>query len=88
MTLAEEVFAPTTPETAQAQSIPVLQTERLTLRAPRPSDAKALALLANDLRIAENTTRVPHPYGVDDAEQFIASVNKQRRRSVLCRQVR
>jgi RimJ/RimL family protein N-acetyltransferase len=35
-------------------------------------------LLANDRRIAENTPRIPHPYGVNDAEQFIASVNRQR----------
>jgi RimJ/RimL family protein N-acetyltransferase len=45
------------------------------LRAPRPSDAKAIALLANDLRVSANTARIPHPYSLDDAEQFIASVN-------------
>ena len=39
-------------------SIPVLETERLILRAPRLGDAKALAALANDKRIAENTA--PH----------------------------
>jgi RimJ/RimL family protein N-acetyltransferase len=72
MTLTREVLAPTTPEL----SVPVLQTERLTLRAPRPSDAKAIALLANDLRIAANTSHIPHPYGVGDAEQFIAAANK------------
>ena len=32
---------------------------------------------ANDRRIAENTARIPHPYGVADAEQFIATVNKR-----------
>jgi RimJ/RimL family protein N-acetyltransferase len=73
MTLAEDVFAPT----QQEHSVPVLKTARLTLRAPRRGDAKALALLANDLRIAANTARIPHPYGVADAEQFIASVNKR-----------
>jgi RimJ/RimL family protein N-acetyltransferase len=72
MTLTQEVLAPTTPEL----SVPVLQTERLTLRAPRPSDAKAIASLANDLRIAANTSHIPHPYGVGDAEQFIAAANK------------
>ena len=77
MTLAEEVFAPTTQETAQEQSVPVLQTERLTLRAPRPSDAKAIALLIGDLRVAVNLLRAPHPYGIDDARQFLASVNKR-----------
>jgi RimJ/RimL family protein N-acetyltransferase len=57
--------------------VPVLETERLVLRAPRLVDAKAIARLANDRRIAENTARIPHPYHVDDAEQFIAGVNRQ-----------
>ena len=64
------------PETAREQGVPVLKTERLVLRAPRPTDAKAIAMLANDRRIAENTSRLPHPYRLADAEGFIASVNK------------
>jgi RimJ/RimL family protein N-acetyltransferase len=56
-------------------SIPVLETERLILRAPRLGDAKVLAALANDKRIAENTRRIPHPYKRSDAEDFIAAVN-------------
>ncbi len=71
MTLEQEVFAPTRPE----HGVPVLKTERLTLRAPRHGDAGAIALLANDLRVSANTSHIPHPYGVDDAERFIASVN-------------
>jgi RimJ/RimL family protein N-acetyltransferase len=58
-------------------SAAVLQTQRLTLRPPRPEDAKAMALIVNDRRIAENTTRVPHPYGIADAERFIASANRR-----------
>jgi RimJ/RimL family protein N-acetyltransferase len=73
MTLTEEVLAQTRPE----HGIPVLRTERLTLRAPRQSDAKTIALLADDRRIAANTTRLPHPYRLGDAEQFIAAVNKR-----------
>lgn len=73
MTLPEEVLA----QTRRERSIPVLETERLTLRAPRHDDVKAIAILANDRRIAANTARIPHPYGVADAEQFIASVNKR-----------
>lgn len=73
MTLLEE-----RPATAvHERSIPVLETERLTLRAARHEDAKAIAALANDLRIAANTARIPHPYGVADAEQFIETVNRQ-----------
>ena len=64
-------------ESFRERSIPVLETERLILRAPRLEDAKALAMLANDRRIAENTARIPHPYGIADAESFFASVNKR-----------
>ena len=57
------------------RSIPVLETERLVLRAPRLEDVKAVALQANDRRIAENTARIPHPYRAADAEDFIATAN-------------
>ena len=72
MTLAEEVVA----QTPSLQSIPVLKTERLILRAPWLADVKAMAQLANDRRIAANTARIPHPYGIEDAEAFIESANK------------
>jgi RimJ/RimL family protein N-acetyltransferase len=70
MTLLEEV----SPEILREACSPVLETERLVLRAPRLEDAKALAALANDRRIAVNTARIPHPYRVPDAEYFIASL--------------
>jgi len=57
-------------------SIAVLKTERLVLRAPRPDDAKAIASLINDRRIAENTARIPHPYSLADAHAFLAQVNR------------
>ena len=63
------------PDTLLERSIPVLETERLTLRAPRLEDAKTIALLANDRRIAENTLRVPHPYGLADAQSFLTTAN-------------
>jgi RimJ/RimL family protein N-acetyltransferase len=56
-------------------SIPVLETKRLTLRAPRLEDAKTLAGLANDRRIADNSARIPHPYRLADAESFIAGAS-------------
>jgi RimJ/RimL family protein N-acetyltransferase len=62
-------------ETSRQRRIPVLATERLVLRAPRFDDAKAIATLVNDRRIAENTLRIPHPYGLADAESFIATAN-------------
>ncbi len=55
--------------------IPVLETERLILRAPKLEDAKQVAALANDKRIAENTRRIPHPYSRADACDFISGVN-------------
>lgn len=64
------------PESFREASIPVLETKRLALRAPRLEDAKTVAALANDRRIAENTARVPHPYKTSDAEGFITGVNK------------
>jgi RimJ/RimL family protein N-acetyltransferase len=63
-------------ESLRERSTVVLETERLILRAPRLEDAKTVAKLANDRRIAENTARIPHPYGLADAKQFIASVNQ------------
>lgn len=55
--------------------IPVLETERLVLRAPRYEDIKQVAKLANDRRVAENTLRIPHPYAVTDAQEWIAAAN-------------
>ena len=49
----------------------VLETERLTLRRPTLADVKAIAHLANDRRIAENTRRLPHPYLQDHAVEFV-----------------
>ncbi len=62
-----------TPQSFREGSIPVLETERLILRAPRLGDAKHVAALANDKLIAENTRRLPHPYTRSDAEDFISS---------------
>ncbi len=73
MTLLEGIVD----QTRRGHVVPVLETERLTLRAPRHGDVKAIAALVNDRRVAANTARIPHPYGVADAEQFIASVNKR-----------
>jgi RimJ/RimL family protein N-acetyltransferase len=73
MTLTEEFRGPARRERTHT----VLETERLVLRAPRPDDAEALARLINDRRIAINTARLPHPYSMEDAEQFIAAVNRQ-----------
>ena len=71
MTLLEPIAA----ESLREASIPVLETERLVLRAPRLEDAQRIAMLANERRIAENTARIPHPYTLADAEAFLAAAN-------------
>ena len=75
MTLLEEIPSGTFHE----GSIPVLETPRLALRAPRLEDAKAVAALANDRRIAENTRRIPHPYTQADAREFVSAAQNSAR---------
>src|SRR5215831_20668128 len=60
-----------------AGGIAVLETARLVLRKPRFEDAKQVAALAGDRRIAENTARIPHPYGIEDARQWISAAISQ-----------
>src|ERR1700738_5082625 len=59
-----------TPTLREASSC-VLETERLMLRRPTLADVKAIARLANDRRIAENTRRLPQPYYQDHAIEFV-----------------
>ncbi|MGA8155176.1 MAG: GNAT family N-acetyltransferase [Rhodoplanes sp.] len=61
----------------------VLETERLILRAPQPADALLIAALVNDRRIAENTARIPHPYRLADAEDWISLANADPRDKTL-----
>ncbi|HYY37080.1 MAG TPA: GNAT family N-acetyltransferase [Xanthobacteraceae bacterium] len=65
----------TSPETPRDRRIPLIETERLVLRAPRLEDATTIATLLNDRRIAENTVRIPHPYTLADARRFIGKAN-------------
>jgi RimJ/RimL family protein N-acetyltransferase len=57
----------------------VLETERLMLRRPTLADVKAIAHLANDRRIAENTRRLPHPYSHDHAVEFVRAMADDQR---------
>jgi hypothetical protein len=75
VTLLEERPAEEVRETSPS----ALQTARLILRAPQAEDAKAIAALANDIRIAQNTTRLPHPYVLADAQGWLRLVNRRRR---------
>lgn len=60
-----------------------LKTDRLRLRRPAIADARAIAALANDRRIAENTRRVPFPYRLRDAEEFLVAAAEGRAGTVL-----
>jgi RimJ/RimL family protein N-acetyltransferase len=71
-----------TPTLREASSC-VLETERLTLRRPTLADVKAIARLADDRRIAENTRRLPHPYSQDDAIEFVRAAADGNRGTVF-----
>jgi RimJ/RimL family protein N-acetyltransferase len=67
-----------TPTLREARAC-VLETERLALRRPTLADVKAIARLANDRRIAENTRRLPHPYSQDHAVEFVRAMAAEQR---------
>ena len=50
---------------------PVLLSQRLVMRAPHEEDIDALAHLANNANIANMVARMPHPYTVADAADFV-----------------
>ena len=51
-----------------------LRTDRLLLRPFTSNDAPRVAELCNDAHLARMTGRIPHPYGLKDAETFLSSV--------------
>jgi RimJ/RimL family protein N-acetyltransferase len=71
-----------TPTLREASSC-VLETERLMLRRPTLADVKAIARLANDRRIAENTRRLPHPYSLDHAVEFVRAMANDNRETAF-----
>jgi len=71
-----------TPTLREASSC-VLETERLMLRRPTLADVKAIASLANDRRIAENTRRLPHPYSQDHAVAFVRAMADEPRETAF-----
>jgi RimJ/RimL family protein N-acetyltransferase len=79
MTCLEAISA----QALRESCIPVLETRRLILRAPQLGDAKAVAALANDRRVADNTARIPHPYRLADAESFVLGANQAQERAFL-----
>lgn len=50
----------------------ILESERLILRPPRPTDIQSMTVWLGDFDVAKMTSRVPHPYSEGDAEAFLA----------------
>ena len=62
------------------EKAPIIETRRLTLRAPAVNDAPRIGALASDYAIARMTTRMPWPYSQSDADGFVARCQGQDRR--------
>jgi RimJ/RimL family protein N-acetyltransferase len=56
------------------EASPRLETRRLLMRAPQHRDARRIAELCAEFDIARMTTRMPHPYRLEHADQFLAGV--------------
>ncbi len=54
-----------------------ITTDRLFLRAPDLNDAKALQVLANNKTIHEFLARLPHPFTIDHALDFINNIARR-----------
>jgi ribosomal-protein-alanine N-acetyltransferase len=57
-----------------------LETERLILRTPRPGDIAGMVVWLGDYNVSRNMARVPHPYGEEDAEMFVAGLCREGQR--------
>ncbi|WP_340645077.1 GNAT family N-acetyltransferase [Phenylobacterium sp.] len=54
---------------------PVIETQRLRLRRARMTDAPRMAKLLNDRELARMTHAIPHPYGLEDAQAYLAQAD-------------
>lgn len=61
---------------ARCNETVALTTKRLTLRAPAARDLEALVALANNPRVAQNLSAMPHPYSAEDAQYWIETLSK------------
>ncbi|MDB5553313.1 MAG: Acetyltransferase, ribosomal protein N-acetylase [Rhizobium sp.] len=53
---------------------PLIRTGRLTLRRPEGRDAEAITAALANYRVAKMLTRVPQPYHLEDAEEWLVSL--------------
>jgi len=61
-----------------------LETRRLLLRPLRDEDAPAMAHALNNINVSRNLARVAFPYGLADAQAFIALQRSFDQRSKIC----
>ncbi|WP_084587729.1 GNAT family N-acetyltransferase [Devosia riboflavina] len=59
------------PERVLPMMLPIIETDRLILRAPRAQDAEPIAKYLNDFEVAGNLARVPFPYLLSDAKAWL-----------------
>lgn len=56
---------------------PLIRTGRLTLRRPEAGDAEAISAALANYRVARMLTRVPQPYHLEDAEEWLISLGER-----------
>ena len=61
----------------------ILLTKNLILRKLQQTDAKPIAKLANNVRVSSMTARLPHPYNVDNALDFINQTGLEQNRGCV-----
>ncbi len=59
------------------EGLSTIETRRLRLRPLAKADIGRIATYASDIDIARMTTRMPHPYGMADAEAFVHRAQQQ-----------
>ncbi len=57
----------------------IIETERFTLRPAQKSDAGLIEMHGSDIRVAGNTTSIPHPYPPGAAEAYVVRANEPER---------
>ncbi len=62
----------------------MIETQRLTLRNLQESDLAKLVVELNNYNIARNTSRIPQPYHMDDAIEFLRFTRTLDERSLVC----
>lgn len=62
----------------------IIETARLRLRDPIENDAATLAREVGNLNVSRNLARVPHPYNVIDALDFLEYLKTRHPRSLTC----